>query len=231
MKLLEEFGLSSDKVSKFERYLKLLLQWNEKFNLTAITDVNEIEEKHFIDSIELVKYFDVKNKTLLDVGSGAGFPGIPLKIYNNTLEIVEPTLRITLLESNGKRVSFLNEVKKELDLENVEIIQGRAEELGTREKYDIVTARAVKELNVLLEICFYLVKVGGYFIAYKSSGVDEEILNAKRAFKVLQIDEYKKFDYCLPKSKNSRVFLGILKKNKTLKKYPRVYGEIIKQPL
>ena len=224
MKLLEEFGLSKDKISKFERYLKLLLQWNEKFNLTAITDVDEIEEKHFIDSIELVKYFDVKNKTLLDVGSGAGFPGIPLAI-------VEPTLRITLLESNGKRVSFLNEVKKELDLENVEIIQGRAEELRTREKYDIVTARAVKELNVLLEICFYLVKVGGYFIAYKSSGVDEEILNAKRAFKVLQIDEYKKFDYCLPKSKNSRVFLGILKKNKTLKKYPRVYGEIIKQPL
>ena len=224
MKLLEEFGLSKDKISKFERYLDLLLQWNEKFNLTAITDKDEIEEKHFIDSIELVKYFDLKNKTLLDVGSGAGFPGIPLAI-------VEPTLQITLLESNGKRVSFLHEVVKELELKNVQIIQGRAEELGTREKYDIVTARAVKELNVLLEICFYLVKVGGQFIAYKSSGVDEEISNAKRAFKLLQIDEYKKFDYCLPKSKNSRVFLGILKKNKTQKKYPRVYGEIIKQPL
>lgn len=224
MKLLEEFGLSEDKISKFERYLDLLLEWNEKFNLTAITDKDEIEEKHFIDSIELVKYFDLKNKTLLDVGSGAGFPGIPLAI-------VEPSLQITLLESNGKRVRFLNEVVKELGLKNVLIIQGRAEELGTREKYDIVTARAVKELNVLLEICFYLVKVGGLFIAYKSSGVDEEISNAKRAFKLLQIDEYKKFDYCLPKSKNSRVFLGILKKNKTQKKYPRVYGEIIKQPL
>ena len=224
MKLLEEFGLSIDKISKFERYLDLLLEWNEKFNLTAITDKDEIEEKHFIDSIELVKYFDLKNKTLLDVGSGAGFPGIPLAI-------VEPTLQITLLESNGKRVSFLHEVVKELELKNVQIIQGRVEELGTREKYDIVTARAVKELNVLLEICFYLVKVGGLFIAYKSSGVDEEISNAKRAFKALQIDEYKKFDYCLPKSKNSRVFLGILKKNKTQKKYPRVYGEIIKQPL
>ncbi len=224
MKLLEEFGLSNNKISKFERYLDLLLEWNEKFNLTAITDKDEIEEKHFIDSIELVKYFDLKNKTLLDVGSGAGFPGIPLAI-------VEPSLQITLLESNGKRVRFLNEVVKELELKNVSIIQGRAEELGTREKYDIVTARAVKELNVLLEICFYLVKVGGLFIAYKSSGVDEEISNAKRAFKLLQIDEYKKFDYCLPKSKNSRVFLGILKKNKTQKKYPRVYGEIIKQPL
>ena len=224
MKLLEEFGLNEQQISKFQRYLELLLEWNEKFNLTAITDKDEIEEKHFIDSIELVKFFDVKNKTLLDVGSGAGFPGIPLAI-------VEPTLNITLLESNGKRVSFLREVIKELDLENVEIIQGRSEELGTREKYDIVTARAVKELNVLLEITFYLVKVGGYFIAYKSSGVDEEILNAKHAFKCLQIDEYKKFDYFLPKSKNNRVFLGILKKNKTQKKYPRRYGEITKQPL
>lgn len=224
MKLLDEFGLNEQQISKFKRYLELLLEWNEKFNLTAITDKDEIEEKHFIDSIELVKFFDVKNKTLLDVGSGAGFPGIPLAI-------VEPTLNITLLESNGKRVSFLREVVKELDLKNVEIIQGRSEELGMREKYDIVTARAVKELNVLLEITFYLVKVGGYFIAYKSSGVDEEILNAKHTFKCLQIDEYKKFDYFLPKSKNSRVFLGILKKNKTQKKYPRRYGEITKQPL
>ena len=173
---------------------------------------------------EFIKFFDVKNKTLLDVGSGAGFPGIPLAI-------VEPTLKITLLESNGKRVSFLQEVVEKLDLKNVEIIQGRSEELGTREKYDIVTARAVKELNVLLEITFYLVKVGGYFIAYKSSGVDEEISNAKHAFKCLQIDEYKKFDYSLPKSKNSRVFLGILKKNKTQKKYPRRYSEITKSPL
>ena len=224
MKLLEEFGLNKEQISKFERYLDLLLEWNEKFNLTAITDKDEIEEKHFIDSIELVKFFDVKNKTLLDVGSGAGFPGIPLAI-------VEPTLKVTLLESNGKRVSFLHEVVGKLDLKNVEIIQGRSEELGTREKYDIVTARAVKELNVLLEITFYLVKVGGYFIAYKSSGLDEEISNAKHAFKCLQIDEYKKFDYSLPKSKKSSVFLGILKKNKTQKKYPRRYSEITKSPL
>lgn len=224
MKLLEEFGLQKEQITKFEKYLDLLLEWNEKFNLTAITDRDEVEEKHFIDSIELIKFFDVKNKTLLDVGSGAGFPGIPLAI-------AEPSLHVTLLEANGKRVSFLKEVVKELGLSNVETIQGRAEELQAREKYDIVTARAVKELNILLELCFYLVKVGGYFIAYKSSGVDEEISNAKRAFKMLQIDEYKKFDYFLPKSKNSRVFLGILKKNKTLKKYPRRYGEIVKQPL
>ena len=224
MKLLEEFGLNKEQISKFETFLNLLLEWNEKFNLTAITDKDEIEEKHFIDSIELVKYFDVKNKTLLDVGSGAGFPGIPLAI-------VEPTLQVTLLESNGKRVSFLREAIKVLGLQNIDIIQGRVEELGTREKYDFVTARAVKELNILLELCFYLVKVNGSFIAYKSSGVDEEILNAKHAFKCLQIEDYKKFDYFLPKSKNSRVFLGILKKNKTQKKYPRRYSEIVKQPL
>jgi 16S rRNA (guanine527-N7)-methyltransferase len=224
MKLLEEFGLSKEQISKFTRYLELLLEWNEKFNLTAITDKDEIEEKHFIDSIELVKFFDVKNKTLLDIGSGAGFPGIPLAI-------AEPSLKITLLESNGKRISFLKEAVKELALDNVEIIQGRAEELNTREKYDIVTARAVKELNTLLEISFYLVKVGGSFIAYKSSGVDEEISNAKGVFKALQIDEFKKFEYSLPKSKNSRVFLEILKKNKTQKKYPRLYSEIIKHPL
>ena len=224
MKLLEEFGLTNEQISNFEKYLELLLEWNEKFNLTAITDKNEVEEKHFIDSIALVKFFDVKNKTLLDVGSGAGFPGIPLAI-------VEPSLHVTLLESNGKRVSFLKEAVKQLKLTNVDIIQGRVEELGLREKYDIVTARAVKELNILLELCFYLVKVGGYFIAYKSSSVDEEISNAKKAFKALQIDEFKKYDYSLPKSKNSRVFLGILKKNKTQKKYPRIYGEIVNHPL
>ena len=224
MKLLEEFGLNKEQISKFETYLDLLLEWNKKFNLTAITDKDEIEEKHFFDSIELVKYFDVKNKILLDVGSGAGFPGIPLAI-------VEPSLKVTLLESNGKRVSFLKEVVRVLDLKNIDIIQGRVEELGAREKYDFVTARAVKELNILLELCFYLVKVGGSLVAYKSSGVEDEILNAKHAFKCLQIDEFKKFDYCLPKSKIVRVFLGILKKNKTQKKYPRRYSEIVKQPL
>lgn len=224
MKLLEEFGLTKEQIEKFEQYISLLLEWNEKFNLTAITDRDEIEEKHFIDSIELVKYFDVKNKTLIDIGSGAGFPGIPLAI-------VEPTLKITLLEATGKRVTFLKEVVSKLNLKNVEVIQGRAEELGTREKYDIVTARAVKELNTLLEISFYLLKVNGTFIAYKSSNIDNEIENAKHAFKCLQISDYKKFEYSLPKSKDMRVLLGILKKNKTLKKYPRHYSDIVKSPL
>lgn len=224
MKLLEEFGVKTAEIDMFSKYLSLLLEWNEKFNLTAITDKDEIEEKHFIDSIELAKYFDLKNKTLLDVGSGAGFPGIPLAI-------VEPTLKVTLLEATGKRVTFLKEVVKQLGLKNVEVIQGRAEELGTREKYDFVTARAVKELNILLEICFYLVKVNGTFVAYKSSNVDNELNNAKHAMKCLGVEEYKKFEYSLPNSKDNRVLLGILKKNKTLKKYPRHYSEISKSPL
>lgn len=224
MKLLEEFGLNNEQINKFEKYLSLLLEWNEKFNLTAIVDKDQIEEKHFIDSLFLCKYVDLKGKSLIDIGSGAGFPGIPLAI-------AEPELKITLLESNGKRVSFLKEVVSQLDLKNVEIIQGRAEELGTREKYDIVTARAVKELNVLLEISFYLLKVGGSFVAYKSSNIDNEINNAKHAFKCLSINNYKKFDYCLPKSKDIRVLLEILKKSPTQKKYPRHYSEISKQPL
>ena len=224
MKLLEEFGLNKEQISKFDKYLSLLLEWNEKFNLTAIIDKDQIEEKHFVDSLMLAKYTELKGKTLIDIGSGAGFPGIALAIG-------EPELHVTLLESNGKKVTFLKEVVKELDLSNVEIIQGRAEELGTREKYDIVTARAVKELNVLLEISYYLLKVGGTFFAYKASNIDNEINNAKHAFKCLQIDGFNKIEYNLPKSKDIRVLLGILKKNKTLKKYPRRYGEIVKSPL
>lgn len=224
MELLEQFGLSKEQISKFERYLELLLEWNEKFNLTAITDKDEIEEKHFLDSIELIEFFGVKNKTLLDVGSGAGFPGIPLAI-------VEPSLDVTLLEANGKKVSFLNEVVKELKLGNVKVIQGRSEELKTREHYDIVTARAVKELNILLEISFHLVKVGGCFFAYKGPGAKEEIEHAKGALKALGAAGPILLEYNLPKSQNSRVFLRILKKNETPKKYPRRYGEIVKHPL
>ena len=224
MELLEQFGLTKDQISKFERYLELLLEWNEKFNLTAITKKDEIEEKHFLDSIELLKFFDIKGKTLLDVGSGAGFPGIPLAI-------AEPTAKVTLLEANGKKHSFLIEAVKELKLTNVEVIKGRAEELNKREHFDVVTARAVKELNILLEICFHFVKVGGCFIAYKGPGVTEEIEHAKRALKALGAEEVEKVSYNLPKSQNPRVFLKIFKKNATSKKYPRRYGEIVNHPL
>ena len=224
MKLLEEFGLSKEQISKFEKYLELLLEWNEKFNLTAITDKDEIEEKHFLDSLKLVEYFDIENKTLLDIGSGAGFPGIPLAI-------AKPTAKVTLLEANGKKVSFLHEVVKQLNLTNVEVIQGRAEELKNRECFDVVTARAVKELNILLEISFSLVKVGGGFIAYKGPSAKEEIENAKGAIRALGAEQPILVEYSLKKSQNSRVFLQILKKKETPKKYPRRYGEIVNHPL
>ena len=224
MKLLEEYGLNKKQIEKFEKYASLLLTWNEKFNLTAIKNMDEIEEKHFVDSLYMDEYIELNNQRLLDVGSGAGFPGIPLAI-------VHPNLKVTLLESNGKKVSFLNEVKKELKLDNIEIIQGRAEELNKREYFDIVTARAVKELNILLEISFYLVKVGGRFVAYKSSSLDEEISRAKRAYKVLNISKTIKHEYNLPKSKDNRVLLEIFKEKTTLKKYPRSYSEISKSPL
>ena len=224
MKLLEEFNLTQEQMSKFEKYLELLLEWNDKFNLTAITDKNDIEEKHFLDSLELIKFFDLKNKNLLDVGSGAGFPGVPLAI-------AEPTLKVTLLEANGKKVSFLKEISKELNLNNVVVIQGRSEELKDREHYDIVTARAVKELNILLEIAFHQVKVGGTFIAYKGPNIKEEIEHAKGAFSKLGASEPVLYEYTLKNSQNTRVFLKILKKNATPKKYPRIYGEIVKHPL
>jgi len=224
MKLLEEYPLSKDIVSKFSKYRELLLKWNEKFNLTAITDEDEIEEKHFVDSLYLDKFISLEDKTLLDVGSGAGFPGLPLAIAH-------PSLKVTLLESNGKKVTFLKEVIKELELNNVEVIQARAEELNKREQFDIVTARAVKELNILLELCFYMVKVGGSFIAYKSSNIDAEIKNATHAFKALEISKFTKHEYNLPKCLDNRVLLVISKEKVTKKKYPRHYSVIAKSPL
>lgn len=224
MKLLEEYGLSKEQIIKFEKHANLLLEWNEKFNLTAITKIDEIEEKHFVDSLYLDKYVELDNLRLLDVGSGAGFPGIPLAIAH-------PKLHVTLLESNGKKVSFLKEVIKQLELSNVDIIQGRAEELGKRESFDIVTARAVKELNILLEISYYLVKVGGSFVAYKSSSVSDEEERAKRAYKSFGIEKVTKHEYNLPNSKDIRVLLVISKTKTTLKKYPRHYSEIVKSPL
>ena len=224
MSLLNEYGLNAEQIKKFEKYSDLLLEWNEKFNLTAIKDKDEITEKHFIDSLYLDKFVDLDNKTFLDVGSGAGFPGVPLAIAH-------PSLKVSLLESNGKKVKFLQEIKKELDLKNVEIIQARAEEFDKRESFDFVSARAVKELRILLEICFHLVKVNGHFIAYKSSNVDEEIKASKNAFKNLQIEKIDRHEYSLPKSKDNRVLLVILKEKKTLKKFPRRYSEIVKAPL
>lgn len=223
-KLLEEFKLSDSQIQALEKYMNLLLEWNEKFNLTAITKIDEIKEKHFVDSLEILNYFDIENKTILDIGSGAGFPGI-------VIAIAVPNSKLTLLETNGKKVTFLNALIEALKLKNVEVINCRAELFKKRENFDVVTARAVKELNILLEIGFHLVKVGGSLIAYKGSNAQEEVKNAQHALKALQAGDVKMIEYQLPTSKDGRTFVEIKKTVKTIKKYPRNYSEIVKKPL
>ena len=224
MKLEQYFDLSNEQVEKFHKYRDLLLEWNEKFNLTAITDKEEIDEKHFIDSLLPLKYVEVKRGRLLDIGSGAGFPGIPLAI-------VCPKVKVTLLESNGKKVRFLNEVVNQLGLENVNVINGRAENLKEKESFNYVTARAVKQLNILLELSVPFLKVRGELFAYKGPDAEEEIKASKSALRKLNAQVKNIFDYQLPISRDNRKLLVISKQKATQKKYPRNYSEIVQQPL
>ena len=216
--------VSDATLTKFSTYEKLLREWNEKFNLTAILDDDGILEKHFIDSIYSIKYVDFANKSLCDIGSGAGFPGIPLAL-------LIPSLNVTLVESNGKKITFLNEMKKVLELDNVAVIQSRAEELKQRETFDYVSARAVTQLNVLSELSIPLLKVKGKLIAYKLYDVEEEVGHATRALKELdsKIDDIIK--YHLPMSSDGRSLVIISKEKATKKRYPREYSQISKSPL
>ena len=222
----KELSKSADEItlSKFEKYQSLLKEWNEKFNLTAILDDQGILEKHFIDSIYPVKFIDFANKSLCDIGSGAGFPGIPLAILN-------PTLKVTLVESNGKKVTFLNEVVKSLSLDNVNVIKSRAEELNIREAFDFVSARAVTELNVLSELSIPLLKVNGELLAYKLYDVEEELSRAKNALKLLDSKVKKVEKYNLPISGDGRSLVIIKKLKVTKKKYPREFSKISSKPL
>ena len=177
--------ISDEQLNLFERFTALLLEWNEKINLTAITDLSDIYKKHYLDSLSLIKCIDDlgdKEYTLLDLGTGAGFPGIPLKI-------MYPNLHITLVDSLRKRVDYLNLVIDELGLENITAIHARAEVLAHdekyREQYDIVVSRAVANLSVLCEYCIPFVKVGGVFVSYKSGDSNEEIINAANLRKFL----------------------------------------------
>lgn len=221
MNELEKYGLSKETQQKFELYFSMIVEWNEKFNLTAILEQNEVFVKHFIDSLMSEKYVNFANKTLLDVGSGAGFPGIPLAINH-------PDLSVTLLEANGKKICFLKEVIKKLNLTNVKIIQGRSEEFVGQ--YDFVTARAVKQLNILLEISSHLVKVGGLFLAYKGNA-NNEINESKKALNKLNLEIVGDYKYELPSSFDNRELIVIRKFDKTPTKYPRSYSDIVKKPL
>ena len=219
--------LSEIQLKQFYNYMNLLIEWNKKINLTAITEPNEIILKHFIDSLTISKYISDGTR-VVDVGTGAGFPGIPLKIYRQDTEI-------TLLDSLQKRINFLDEVIKELNLEKIETIHSRVEDFGKnnrhREKFDIATSRAVANLATLSEYLLPLVKVGGKVISMKGSLIEEELENSKNAIKILGGKIEKVDEFNLPNSDISRNIVLIDKIKETPNKYPRKAGEPSKKPL
>ncbi len=221
-----EIELTKEQIEKYYNYMNLLLEWNEKINLTAIIEPREIILKHFVDSLTIAKYIKDDEK-LIDVGTGAGFPGIPLSIVKENTDIV-------LLDSLNKRINFLEEVKENLKLENITTIHGRAEEFGKnkneREKYDIATSRAVAPLNILLEYLLPLVKVGGKAICMKGSNI-EEIENAKNALEILGGKIEKTEEITLPNSDIKRNIIIVKKVKNTPSKYPRKAGTPSKEPI
>ncbi len=219
--------INSNQLEKFYKYMQLLLEWNKKINLTAITDENEIILKHFVDSLTVLKYINEKDN-IIDVGTGAGFPGIPIAI-------MMPNVKITLLDSLNKRINFLNEVIKELDLKNVETIHSRSEDCGKdmlyREKYDIAIARAVANLSTLSEYLLPFVKIGGKMICMKGSEIEEELKNAQYAIKVLGGKIIARDEFTLPESDIKRNIIIVEKEQYTPKMYPRKAGLPAKEPI
>ncbi|MCL2563223.1 MAG: 16S rRNA (guanine(527)-N(7))-methyltransferase RsmG [Oscillospiraceae bacterium] len=227
----EDFGLilSDNQLAQFETYWNLLQERNKVMNLTAITDRAEAVEKHFLDSLALTLAADFDGKRLIDIGTGAGFPGLPIKIAT-------PSLEVTLLDSLNKRVRFLEEVCCDLRLKSIACIHARAEEWvarpGERESYDYATSRAVAELNVLLELCLPYVRVGGAFLAMKTAHAEAEIEAAVSAAAILggEIETY--HDYTLPGSPDVvRRIMVIRKVTPTPERYPRRFARMQKQPL
>lgn len=228
---LKEKGidLSEQQLLQFNKYFQMLVEWNEKMNLTAITDATSVYLKHFYDSITAAFYTDLTgNKTICDVGAGAGFPSIPLKICF-------PDLSVTIVDSLNKRITFLTELSKELELDNVRFVHDRAEDFGQnpkyREQFDIVTARAVARLSVLSELCLPLVKEGGIFLSMKGAAAEEELVNAKKAINVLGAELVEKFSFSLPMEESERNIFILNKVKKTPKKYPRKPGIPNKTPI
>lgn len=233
-KEIEKIGiqLNDIQINQFYNYYHLLIEWNKKMNLTAITDYEEVVMKHFIDSLSIVKAFDQsflhEMKAVIDIGTGAGFPGIPLKIVFSDLEI-------TLLDSLNKRIRFLDEVIKKLDLKKIQSLHGRAEDYAKqsnyRERYDLCVSRAVANLSTLSEYSLPYVKIGGYFISYKSGDIDVELNSSEKAVKILggKIDKVVRFN--LSDTDIKRTMVIIKKDSITNNKYPRKAGMPSKEPL
>jgi 16S rRNA (guanine527-N7)-methyltransferase len=229
--LVKEQGieLSAKQLHQFDRYFEILVEWNEKMNLTALTSEEDVYIKHFYDSISAGFFYSFEaGQKIIDVGAGAGFPSIPLKIIN-------PDLHVSIVDSLKKRIGFLEHLATELELEGVAFYHDRAETFGQnpahREQYDIVTARAVARMSVLAELCIPLVKVGGDFIAMKGAGAKGELADAENALNQLGAKVKKDYTFKLPIEESERHITVIEKQKATKKKYPRKPGTPNKQPL
>ena len=218
---------SDEQIKKFYDYMNLLIEWNDAMNLTSIVEPKEIIVKHFVDSLTVINKIK-ENDAIIDVGTGAGFPGIPIKI-------VLPNTKVVLMDSLNKRINFLGEVINKLDLKNIEAIHGRAEDLGReakhRETYDVVVARAVAPLNILLEYLIPFSKTKGKCICMKGSNVEEEIKCCKNAIKVLEANLIDKEEFKLPHTDIGRTIIVIKKEKQTPNVFPRKAGIPKKRPL
>lgn len=221
--------LSEKQMEQFLQYYEMLIEKNKVMNLTAITEFDEVVEKHFLDSVSLTQQLDLhQSLKVLDLGTGAGFPGIPLKI-------VFPELEITLMDSLNKRVLFLQDVISSLQLQNIEAVHGRAEEAAKNKKYresfDLCVSRAVANISTLSEYCLPFVKIGGSFISYKSSTIEDELKDGKKGIDILGGKVKDVYKFTLSDSKLQRSFVIIEKEKKTPKAYPRKAGTPSKDPL
>ena len=218
--------LSEKQIQQFELYYTTLIEWNQKMNLTAITQKEDVYLKHFYDSLTISFDYPLEQQSLCDIGAGAGFPSIPLKI-------VYPNLKITIVDSLTKRITFLKHLANVLELENVTAISARAEEYAKdyRESFDIVTARAVARLNILDELCLPLVKINGDFITLKGLKAQEELKEAKAGIEKLGGKVTKEIDFTLTDENDYRSNIYIHKIKKTPSLYPRTFGKIKKKPL